>query len=519
MTLLGNLRETAARRPADRVLHLGDRHATYGDLERGSNSAARVLRALGVRRGDRVCLYSTTSIEFIWAYLGCLKLGAVVVPLNPTLRSHELSRILSDSEPRVLVGDAEQLEFAATCAPGSLQALLGIGQGSRTPPATARAENGPGIHSFLDAMREASALPLDEVALERELALILYTSGTTGESRGAMLTHGNLAANIRALVRAFQWTPEDRLVHALPLFHVHGLCVGLHGAILTGCEITMLPRFDAEEVLRTLVSARATLFMGVPTMYSRMLAAADGKAVDLCGMRLFVSGSAPLPDVVLTRFEERFGHTILQRYGMTESLITVAQTPNPPAAPGKVGFPVLGVELRLVDEDWADVPDGQEGQILVRGSSVGPGYWRNEQATQAAFRDGWLLTGDIGKRDPSSGELEVVGRLKEIIITGGHNVHPREVEEVLCWHPDVREAAVFGVADSDLGERIVAALVLEKGAVLDEEAIRAHCVEKLAPFKKPRTILALESLPRNAMGKVTKADLASLPAFDPGRSP
>ena len=519
MTLLEFLRGTAARHPGDRSIHLGGRHYTYADLEGGSNSAARVLRAHGVRRGDRVCLYSVSSIEFIWAYLGCLKLGAVVVPLNPALRSRELSRILADAGPRVLLGQAEQLALVATCAPETLLARLLIGQAEQADPPVTRSRQGPGTHCFLESLRKASTAPVDEVVTAQDLALILYTSGTTGKPRGAMLTHGNLAANIKALVRAFQWTAADHLVHALPLFHVHGLCVGLHGAILTGCEITMLPRFDAEEVLSALVSAPATLFMGVPTMYSRMLTAAEQQAPDLRGMRLFISGSAPLPDVVWFRFERRFSHQIVQRYGMTESLITMAQTPDSPRSPGLVGLPVLGVEMRLVDDAGVDVADGREGQILVRGSSVGPGYWRNEEATAAAFRDGWLLTGDVGRRDQASGELRIVGRLKEIIITGGHNVHPLEVEEVLSAHPEVREAAVFGLADSDLGERIGAALVLKEGAVLDAEAIRAYCVERLAPFKKPRTIFALNSLPRNAMGKVTKADLAFLPACDPGRSP
>ena len=506
MTVLKHLRSTAAQHSVDHVLQIGDRHFTYADLDGGSNAAAQVLRAHGVGFGDRVCLYSRTSIDFILAYLGTLKLGAVAVPANPAYQAAELSRILNDSEPTVIVVDADRLPVATQCAPGSVRSLLRIERGGaselpRTGPGA------PGTYCFYEALRKTSVKPVDETVGDDDLALILYTSGTSAESRGAMLTHGNLSANIEALVLAFQWTSQDRFVHALPLFHVHGLCVGLHGALMTGCAAIFLEQFDAEQLLATLEACRATLFMGVPTMYSRMLAAAPGQEFDLTHMRLFISGSAPLPRVVGEGFQQRFGHQILERYGMTESLITVAQPAASSRKPGFVGHPVLGVALRLVNQQGQDVQDGQAGQILVRGASVSPGYWRNEQATRAAFQDGWLLTGDIGRRDPETGELAIVGRQKEIIISGGYNVHPLEVEEALTAHADVIEAAVFGLPDSDLGERVAAALVLREGVRFDEQTLAAHCQERLANYKRPRSFRLVQELPRNSMGKVLKQEL------------
>lgn len=501
MTILDLIRRRAAADPTRLAVAFETRRFSFADIEGGSNAAARVLRSCGAQRGDRVLLYANTSIEFVIAWLGALKLGATVVTSNPAYRDDDLGWILKDSEPSVILCDREGTKRVASHAPASTKAILEIERGEGEAPTT-----GPKRYPFYQALKKASVHPVDELVADSDLALLLYTSGTTGRAKGALLTHGNLSADVLGLHECFGWTRDDRLVHALPLFHVHGLCVALAGSLTIGGECHLLAKFDAKAVLDLLRSEKATLFMGVPTMYTRLLNEPSLER-DTKSIRLFVSGSAPLAAATKERFAERTGQRILERYGMTETLITLAQRADGARPSGAVGLPVPGVEARIVDSDHHDVPPGTEGELLVRGATVGPGYWRNDAATESSRHDGWFQTGDLAVLDRTIGELRIVGRSRELILSGGLNIYPREVEEALESHPSVAEAAVFGMPDPDLGECATAVVVLRAGHSQNEAELLEHCRLHIASYKKPRSIRFVGSLPRNAMGKVQKDQL------------
>ena len=436
-----------------------------GEVELRSRAAASELSALGLNAGDRVLMSAAASAELVVWHVAALRLGLVVVPANTTYGQAELGHILSDADPAAAVLDDE--ERAAWVSPLPV-IVLG---------ADRRSESGGGVE--LD-----KSMPADP-------ALIGYTSGTTGKPKGAVLNHGNLLASAQALRIAWRWDPGDRLVLALPLFHMHGLGVGVHGTLLAGASMVLLPRFEPNAVFDAIAEHRSTLFFGVPTMYARL---ADSLRVkELAGLRLCVSGSAPLPAEVFDRIERSGGQRVLERYGMTETVMNLSNPYDGERRPGSVGFPLPGVEIRL--------SAGDTGEILVRGPNVFKGYWRNPVATKASFRDGWFATGDVAERDPD-GYIRIVGRNKELIITGGFNVYPREVEEALESHPDVVEAAVTGTPDDEWGEVVTAYVVL--GRAVSEMDLIAHCQDLLAPFKRPRLVHVVGALPRNALGKIQR---------------
>jgi malonyl-CoA/methylmalonyl-CoA synthetase len=350
---------------------------------------------------------------------------------------------------------------------------------------------GPGLEL---PQREPTAL--DRAAPE-DPALIGYTSGTTGTPKGAVLSHANLLAGAESVALAWRWTAEDRLVLALPLFHSHGLCVGLHGTLLAGGSAVLLPRFETDGVLDAAADHQATLFFGVPTMYQRL--ASSSRVGELARLRLCVSGSAPLAAELHRAISERSGQQVLERYGLTETLMNVSNPYDGERRPGSVGLPLPGVELRL--------SQGHEGEIQVRGPNVFGGYWQQGDATAASFDDGWFCTGDLGCLDPD-GYLRILGRSKELIITGGLNVYPREVEDVLLSHPQVAEVAVLGMPSEEWGE-VVTAFVVPSGQRHDVDSLLAFAADRLAPFKRPRRVEFVEALPRNALGKVLKHELAA----------
>lgn len=506
MTVLDLLRRAAAKDPVKVAVRFETRHFSFADLEGGGNAAARVLRSCGVERGDRVLLYAGTSIEYVLLVLGSMKLGAIVVPANPAYRDSDLGWILEDAAPKVAAADRDGLARLAALAPTSLTTLLEIERGEG-PPASGKQR----VFPFYQALKKASVHPVDEIIADPDPAMLLYTSGTTGRGKGALLTHGNLAADAVALHDAFGWTAEDRLLLALPLFHVHGLCVGLLASLARGAEVILHARFDAAAALATLRAEKCSLFFGVPTMYRRLkdaIVASNRGCAEIASVRLFVSGSAPLSEELKTEFERDTGHRILERYGMTETLITLAQRHDGARPAGHVGVPVAGVEARIVDSDFRDVKDGDIGELLVRGPTVGPEYWRNPDATAASRHDGWFVTGDLAARDPHTGEFRIAGRARDLILSGGFNVYPREVEAALETHPAVLEAAVFGAPDSDLGEAVSAVVVLRAGSSASEGDLLDHCRARIASYKKPRSIRFAASLPKNAMGKVIRARLA-----------
>jgi malonyl-CoA/methylmalonyl-CoA synthetase len=433
------------------------------------------LRRAGLAAGDRVLASAATSMDLVVTYLGALRMGLVVVPVNTAYREREVAHIVGDARPRVaVVDDPERGAWARRAAGGDLLV---------TGPEADLPDGDP---------------PLLDTAGPADPALLCYTSGTTGAPKGAVLAHGNLLASAEALRLAWRWEPEDRLVLALPLFHIHGLGVGLHGTLLAGASAVLLPRFDADAVLDAARDHRATLFFGVPTMYARL--AASARAAELGRLRLCVSGSAPLPPTVFEQLAERAGQRVLERYGMTETVMNVSNPYDGERRPGTVGLPLPGVELRLAG--------GDQGEVLLRGPNVFSGYWGNPAATAEAFDgDGWFRTGDLGSFD-ERGYLRIEGRSKELIITGGYNVHPREVEELLLEHPGVAEVAVVGTPSEEWGEQVTAFVVpADPAAPPGRDELLAFAAERLAGFKRPRVVHYVEALPRNALGKVLKHEL------------
>jgi malonyl-CoA/methylmalonyl-CoA synthetase len=468
----------------------------YGELANAVERCAAGLAGLGLAPGDRVALLLGNGPELVVAHLALLRLGVATVPLNLAYRRRELGHILADAEPRLLIADRERA--------GSLDEL----------DAGERAS----LERVL-AADEVLALAGDPAGLPPPpdgdaLALLLYTSGTTGRSKGAMLSHDNLLATVAGLAAAWRWRADDVLLLALPLFHMHGLVVGLHCALAAGAAVLLRRRFDAARVRDALAGEgaapgdpRPTLFFGVPTMYVRLVDELERRPADLRSLRLFCSGSAPLAAETFGRFAELTGHQILERYGMTETGMNLSNLYPGPRLPGTVGWPLPGVSARVVDAAGAAVAPGAEGELQVAGANVFRGYWRNSEATGASFTvdaDGvrWFATGDLARRDPRSGAFTLLGRRHELILCGGFNVYPREIEEALLLQPGVREAAVAGVSDPDKGEVPVAWLVVD--GELDEEALRGALRRELAAFKLPRRFVRVAALPRNALGKVQK---------------
>jgi malonyl-CoA/methylmalonyl-CoA synthetase len=404
------------------------------------------------------------------AHIAALRLGLVVVPANTAYRKAEIAHLINDARPAAaVIGDDEARGWVSELAPGAVV----VGPDVDLPP-------GP--------------VPRMDQAAAADPAMIGYTSGTTGRPKGAVLTHGNLLAGVEAVRLAWRWTAADRLILALPLFHMHGLGVGLHGTLVTGGSAVLLPRFDADEVIASVAGEQATMFFGVPTMYSRLVEA-EGAAA-LGALRLCVSGSAPLDPDLHRRMFERTGQVVLERYGMTETVMLVSNPYEGERRPGSVGWPLPGVELRLRG-------DGDTGEILVKGPNVFAGYWDRPEATAEAFdAGGWFATGDIGRWE--DGYLRIVGRQKELIISGGFNVYPREVEDVLVAHPGVAEAAVVGMPSAEWGEIVVAAVVRAPGDHTESDLLMAWCRDRLAPFKCPRRVSFVAALPRNALGKVLR---------------
>jgi malonyl-CoA/methylmalonyl-CoA synthetase len=434
------------------------------ELRERTAAVAGGLARLGVRRGDRVGLFAANSVEWILAYLGGLRLGAVMVPFNPAYRAAEVEHILSDSDPVLVIADVERLPLAEKHRPVAPLADLPLDEPPSMPPL------GP-----------------------ESPALIIYTSGTTGRPKGALLDHGNWLAQARGAIEAWRWTEADRLVHALPLFHVHGLGMGLHGSLLTGCDMTLIV-FDPARVVAEL-KAGASMFFGVPAMYQRLCDHLEQSPADLSGVRLFVSGSAPLPPELFRRCEALLGQPPLERYGITEGGIVVTNPYDGPRQPGRVGYPFAGVEVRL----------GERDEIQLKGGQVFSGYWQNPEATEESFEDGWFRTGDVGEI-AEDGSLAIRGRIKELIISGGFNIYPREVELVLEAHPGVAEVAVVGMPSESWGEEVTAFVVANGGGVTADELI-TYAQERLAKFKCPRAVHFVDELPRNAMGKVQRSRL------------
>lgn len=483
---------------------------SYRDLEDATARYAVLLSKRGAQRGDRVAVQVDKSPQALFLYLACVRAGLVYLPLNPAYRQSEMEYVLADAEPAVIV-----------CRPESLQdwrTLTAQLSAERQPAIETMDENGGG--SFAD--QAASEPPrFDTVQCEpNEVAAILYTSGTTGRPKGAMITHRNLAANGQSLHDCWQWQPNDVLLHALPLFHVHGLFVSCSCVLLSGTRMIFLRKFDAATVTRYLPFA--TVMMGVPTYYTRLLEY-PGFTRDVCaGMRLFISGSAPLLEQTFAAFRDRTGYELVDRYGLTETGINSSLPVDDRRIPGSVGLPLPGVTIRVADEQSRELPCGEVGEIQIKGDNVLAGYWRKPAETAGAFTpDGFFKTGDLGTKT-ADGYLSIVGRSKDLVITGGLNVYPKEIEAVIDQMEGVVESAVIGVPHPDFGEAVVAVVVTENGHTgsVTEDTIIAELKRALANYKVPKRIFFASELPRNTMGKVQKNVLRSNDqyhsAFTPG---
>ncbi|MEO1204734.1 MAG: malonyl-CoA synthase [Pseudomonadota bacterium] len=475
-------------------LHLTDGTTlNYDDLNARASRYASALAKAGVHPGDRVAAQIDKSAEGLCLYFGCLKAGGVFLPLNPGYTDSEVTYFIQDAEPSVVV-----------CQPSRYENLSAIGVKAGVRQTFTLGEDGTG------SMRDAADAASDGFeAVPRaadDLAAILYTSGTTGRSKGAMISARNLFSNAIALKQTWRFTSADVLVHALPVFHTHGLFVATHTLFVAGGSMIFQPRFDADALMDAL--PRATTMMGVPTFYTRLLSEPDFNRERVKNMRLFVSGSAPLSAQTHKDFEARTGHAIIERYGMTETSMNTSNPYDKDRKAGTVGMPLPGVEVRVCDpESGEELSTGETGVIEIRGPNVFQGYWRMPEKTKSEFRDdGFFISGDLGRYD-EDGYLAIVGRDKDLIISGGFNVYPAEVETVLDAVEGVAESAVIGVPHPDFGEGVTALVVPRAGATLQPEAIRSAAAEKLAKYKVPKVVLIVEDLPRNSMGKVTKKNL------------
>ena len=465
---------------------------SYADAMTQSARLARALTALGVRPGDRVAAQVDKSPQALLLYLAVLRQGAIHLPLNTAYTATEIAYFLSDAAPVLYVA-------SCACMAANEEAL------NRHPGIQRLTLEADGSGSLMTLASEQAERHRIEPRRGDDVALILYTSGTTGSPKGAMLTHANLASNARALTRLWEFGSSDVLIHALPLFHAHGLVIATHCVLLSGSRMHLLPRFDADTVVHLL--PEATVMMGVPTYYSRLLEHPDLSAAATSGMRLFVSGSAPLSEATARRFHALTGHTILERYGMTEATIISSNPVVGERRLGSVGLPIEGVRLRITDDHDTPLASGNVGHLQIKGPAVMKGYWRQPQKTRQEFTpDGWFRTGDNGRID-EDGYLTIVGRSKDVIISGGYNVYPGEVEALLDAMEEVSESAVIGLPHADFGEAVTAVVVAANDVTPDEDAIRRRLRDVLAAYKVPKRVLVADDLPRNTMGKVIKAEL------------
>jgi malonyl-CoA/methylmalonyl-CoA synthetase len=467
------------------------RVVSYGDVISLSGQMANALTEFGLMPGERVAVQVEKSPEALILYLACLRTGAVYLPLNAAYTLSELEYFVGDAEPKIFV--------ASPARASKLNPMT-----SRLGVAATETLGTDGLSgTLMERARSASAEFSDVSANPDDLAAILYTSGTTGSSKGAMLSHANLGSNAESLKEIWRFTSDDVLLHALPIFHTHGLFVASNVILSAGASMIFLPKLDPDEVFRLLPDA--TTMMGVPTFYVRLLQDERLNIDATAHMRVFISGSAPLLEETHREWRTRTGHAILERYGMTETNMNTSNPYEGDRVPGSVGFPLPGVSLRVTDpESGAELPKGEIGMLEVKGPNVFSGYWRMEEKTKAEFRDdGYFITGDLVTID-ERGYVHIVGRGKDLIISGGYNVYPKEVESEIDAYPGVVESAIIGVAHRDFGEGVTAVVVPRKGTDLSEKDIMAWLREKLANYKLPKRVFFVEELPRNTMGKVQK---------------
>jgi long-chain acyl-CoA synthetase len=498
VNLASNLVTTAGGHANRVALRIGESATTYAELDRASSQVAGMLRERDVKPGDPVGIMMPNVAEFAIVYYGVLRAGGAVVPMNPLLKGREVAYYLGDSGARLIFA---WHGFAGEAQAGARQAAA---EEVIVDPATF-----PGL--------VAAAAADDQVADrgDDDIAVILYTSGTTGSPKGAELTHANLAHNAEVVrTDLLRLTPSDVVFGGLPLFHAFGQTCALNTAVAAGACVTLLPRFTPGQALEILAAHHVTVFEGVPTMYVALLGHSDRVAYDVSALRLCVSGGAAMPVEVLRGFEEAFGCPVLEGYGLSEtSPVASFNHPDRPRKPGSIGTSIRGVQMRVVDGEGREVPQGEVGEIVIRGHNVMKGYWRRPEDTAKAIPDGWFRTGDMGRVD-EDGYFEIVDRKKDMIIRGGYNVYPREIEEVLYEHPAVSEAAVIGLPHPVLGEEVGAAVVLKPGASVTVGELREHVKSQVAAYKYPRAVWIVDGLPKGATGKIVKREIVPPAGLD-----
>ena len=494
MSIASLLQQTAKKFSEKIALEFEEQQITFNDLDQTANRIANAYHSLGILKGDRVAHFTSTSPELIFSLLANFKNGSIIVPVNAQFKGYELLHILNDSGAKAIVTDNERLPLIRSIQsqlPHLREIILMGGKEG-------------GTHSLDELIRESFSTRTSTAINDEDIAAIFYTSGTTGKPKGVALTNHNITSNLEILKKVWQWSPDDVLLHTLQLNHVHGFGIALCGSLMVGNKIILRKKFDAKDVLETIQQKRVTLFMGVPTMYFKLLEEKKEQH-DLTSMRLFISGSAPLSKELFHRFSEAFGFEILERAGMSETMINFSNPVDGKRMPGSVGFPLPTVQARIVNDQLQDQPLNAEGEIVLKGENVFHGYWNNFLANSESFCNGWFLTGDIGKMD-EAGYVYIEGRKKDVIKSGGILIFPKEIEEVIETMPGVKECAVIGVADEIFGEAIKACVVIDC-ETLSPEALISFCKHHLASFKKPKHVEFFETLPKNAMGKILKEEL------------
>ncbi len=485
--LAQNLLDTAAEHEARPALRMDDAVLTYGQFRDAARKVAASLQRRGVAPGDRVGLVLPNVLSFPVAFYGALLAGAAVVPMNPLLKAREVEYYLRDSGAKVVVALTPSAEPAVEAA-----GAVGIEAVTVGP-------------ALPEELMDAAPLPEVVQRADDDLAVILYTSGTTGQPKGAELTHANLAGNCRTTADTLaENTVDDVIMGCLPLFHVFGLTCGLNTAVLRGSLLTLIPRFDGGKALSVIERDRVTIFEGVPTMFAGMLHSPDAGSTDVSSLRLCVSGGSAMPVEIMRAFEETFGCVILEGYGLSEtSPVASFNHPHAERKPGSIGTPIAGVEMRLVDDDGKDVAGGEVGEIAIRGENVMKGYWERPEETAKAIPDGWFRSGDLARLD-EDGYFFIVDRKKEMIIRGGYNVYPREIEEALYEHPAVAEVACVGISHPELGEEVAAAVALKPGATAEVDELREFVKARVAAYKYPRHLWLVDALPKGPTGKILR---------------
>ena len=499
MGIASLFKQTAQRLPDKVAFEFEEQRVTFKEIDLTANKVANALQSIGITKGDRVAQFMPNSLELVYSLAGNFKNGSIIVPINANFKEQETYHLLSDSGAKAVITDMERLQIVKNVL-GKLSELKCI------ILIDGKEEN---THNFNELLKHASEKEPQTIIKDEDYSIIFYTSGTTGKPKGAALTQANVASGIKALEQAWKWTKDDILLLTLPLYHIHGIGVALCGSLYVGNFTILRKKFIAEDALETIQKRKVTLFMGVPTMYFKLLEVEGLEKYDASSMRLFVSGSAPLSKDLFQKLKKTFGHDILERAGMSESMMNFSNPYDGERIPGSVGPCLPGVKVRITDKNYNDVPASTEGEILIKGPNVFKGYWNKPSYNKHAFKDDWFITGDVGKID-EKGYIYIIGRSKDVIISGGINIYPREIEDIIESMPQVRECAVVGIPDKEFGESVKAFVVLNSGSKLTEDDVIDFCKEKLASFKKPKFVEFLDALPKNTMGKILKEELRKM---------